>query len=308
MSDDEVVLVSRIINDIVDMEHFDDAQEQEIFEFATCRAVECIVQALPNEYIRVIGSNAGIPASLADLLEQRLFDLVRRDLFLPFLDDQDFRRIARCIVVLVVSGMRSGGHRLHEMDADEKKHLICTVFLKGVLDKFCDAEERGKLVAAATGIIKDVPFVPAPILEMFAHNVICFVAQEIERALFEVAAEFEDAARDRRALELLPSGLQRALTEAEVALQQTRPFSMQLRRRTCELLNSRLEEKRSIAARTAHLCPRRARLEALLACIDIVVSSISSEKLEAAMDSVVRPFGGPPPSQVPACGQGQAGW
>merc|ERR1712187_294235 len=116
--------------------------------------------------IRVIGSNTGIPSSLADMLEQRLTRLVRKDVFLPFLDDQDFKRIVHCIVVFVVSGMRRGGHSPHDMSLDEKKHLICTVFMKGVLDKFYDVDETNRLVAAMVGMFESVPFMPTPILEL----------------------------------------------------------------------------------------------------------------------------------------------
>eukprot|EP00933_Yihiella_yeosuensis_P070578 TRINITY_DN78701_c0_g1_i1.p1 TRINITY_DN78701_c0_g1~~TRINITY_DN78701_c0_g1_i1.p1 ORF type:complete len:353 (+),score=47.63 TRINITY_DN78701_c0_g1_i1:119-1060(+) len=290
MSDEEVTMVAQVINDIVDMEHFNEEQEQEIFEFTTCRTIECIAQALPNELIKAIGTNQNIPTGITSMLEERLIELVRRELFLPFLDGQDFKRIVRCIVVLLMSGLRKGGHCIEAMDEEERRTLVCSVFMKGVLDMFYDAEERIKLSNTITSMIKNIPFMPTPILDHISQQVIIEVGEEVERALVIVFEEYENAAKHKQNLPLLPFGLNRKPKEEEWMAHKRSPFTMQLRRRTCELMNKRIKENHPVL----YMLPAASRTEWLLWCIDAIFTSIKTDKLEAAMENIIRLHGGFP--------------
>ena len=92
MSDAEVSATARIINNFVDLDYYDEDEEQEIFErprgvfsrapgrhatrarFSVCRLVEDLAAALPNEMINLVHSEYELPHDDMVKFEKRMFD------------------------------------------------------------------------------------------------------------------------------------------------------------------------------------------------------------------------------------------
>ena len=116
LSDNEVVHTSHLINDLVDLVWFDEAQEQEIFEFCVLKIIDTIAHNLPNEFIRLVHSKQVMPKVAADKFEAAMSRWLFAEVQLPFLDDADRRRVIRCVMAMLMRSMR----RSHE---DVAAHL-----------------------------------------------------------------------------------------------------------------------------------------------------------------------------------------
>lgn len=95
MSDVEVSAAAQLINNFVDLDFYDEDEEQEIFErprgvfsrapgrhatrarFSVCRLVEDLAAALPNEMINLVHSEYELPHDDMVKFEKRMFETRR---------------------------------------------------------------------------------------------------------------------------------------------------------------------------------------------------------------------------------------
>ena len=50
----DIMGIATLVNDLIDMDFFDESQEQAIFEDAVCQVVKCVQDKLPKEYQTLI--------------------------------------------------------------------------------------------------------------------------------------------------------------------------------------------------------------------------------------------------------------
>ena len=95
-----------LINDLVDLDRFTEAEEQVIFTFAIDKIVKVLDEDLtPIHYAMAHGKHQPLSRANADVLMARLYDHVSTEVRLPFLDEVDERRIKRCVIALIVHSM-----------------------------------------------------------------------------------------------------------------------------------------------------------------------------------------------------------
>ncbi|KAH8051306.1 ATPase [Aureococcus anophagefferens] len=152
LSDNEVVHTSHLINDLVDLVWFDEAQEQEIFEFCVLKIIDTIAHNLPNEFIRLVHSKQVMPKVAADKFEAAMSRWLFAEVQLPFLDDADRRRVIRCVMAMLMRSMRRSHEDVapvageQQKSPDEHHALVTDVFLRGVQHIFYDEDERNAFV------------------------------------------------------------------------------------------------------------------------------------------------------------------
>ena len=132
---DEVKTVARLINYCVDLDHFTEEEEQEIFEHTVEEVIDKISHILPRPYARLVlnDTKEGIDDKLAHDLSVRLTKHVRSEVLLPYLDHDDEKMVVQCVVALVVESMKSA-HRIEDVCQPENAaEVIVDVFMKVLL-------------------------------------------------------------------------------------------------------------------------------------------------------------------------------
>ena len=74
VSNEEVRVMTSLINRVVDLDFFDEIEEQEIFEYSVCRIIDEIAGVLPPTYVELVRSAhiQGIDDQLASALTHRM--------------------------------------------------------------------------------------------------------------------------------------------------------------------------------------------------------------------------------------------
>ena len=108
MSDSEVSKVAHVINAVVDLPFYDEEEEQDIFEFCVARLVEHLAGDLPLSIIYHVHSEEAVDKAHAKDMEERLKKYLysKCETELPFLEGGDRRKVAQCLLVLLLRSMR----------------------------------------------------------------------------------------------------------------------------------------------------------------------------------------------------------
>ncbi|KAH8053543.1 ATPase [Aureococcus anophagefferens] len=181
MSDAEVSAAAQLINNFVDLDFYDEDEEQEIFE----RPRGVFARAPPDATRPVLGSaEYELPHDDMVKFEKRMFDaalglfssrletslacrfdwlLARADL--PFLDETDQRRVVHRLLVLLMRSMHKRKSAVGALTELETHTLVLDVFVKGTIDIFQDPAQRRALVERIEFYVSSVPFFPTPLLE-----------------------------------------------------------------------------------------------------------------------------------------------
>eukprot|EP01052_Picozoa_sp_SAG31_P030491 SAG31_NODE_3131_length_4641_cov_1.488771_3_plen_267_part_00 len=120
ISEEEVSTVARLINYCIDLDYFNEDEEQTIFEHAVAASVDAIANVLPEPFAELVirtqsnHGRIGIDAAMAHDISTRLMKHVRAKVPLPYLDKDDEKMLLQCVVALVVEAMRHD-HRIKDV-------------------------------------------------------------------------------------------------------------------------------------------------------------------------------------------------
>eukprot|EP01043_Picozoa_sp_COSAG02_P037893 COSAG02_NODE_2879_length_7828_cov_3.672791_5_plen_520_part_00 len=161
----EIGHIATLVNAVIDLEHFDEDQEQEIFEDAVSQVLQVLDIALPHPYKQLVVSNntgsPGLPDSSAEPLKLRLENFLERTLCIPCLEEPEERRVRTAVVEIVVESMKTGKSLQDVTDARRSGQLIMNIFIRGSLQQLqAGSASRGEVVNSVTSNIS-IPFVPA---------------------------------------------------------------------------------------------------------------------------------------------------
>merc|ERR1719444_414722 len=94
--DDELVRMATLINRLVDLPNWTECQEQELFENVTSECLELISLCFPPPFFDLLRLRAcGLDQEVREALGTNLVKVCTSQLKVPFLDEQDKRRIVR---------------------------------------------------------------------------------------------------------------------------------------------------------------------------------------------------------------------
>ena len=194
LTDFEIIQIATLVNELIDLEFFDEESEQRLFEDCVKKIVDLLEDVLPFDFFQLVHSEhnlGGIEEDHALAIEERIVPYVNSLLSFPFLDKSDESRVIHFVVKIVVEAMR------HDADLTKlynRKHagkLIVTVLMKGAISKIYDKEERHQLVEDALNRWTSLfPFLPSSTLEYIANLMIDWCALHLEEALLTSYHEF----------------------------------------------------------------------------------------------------------------------
>lgn len=238
VSDQQVRQIGKLINDLVDLDCWDEHQEEELFEHAVAQCIEKVWVHLPPPLYDLIHSSDGcLDSETAAAMSKTLSRFCVEECTFPFLDEQDSRRIIRCVVQVLIDSMAPGqtlGRTLDVLSNDEEARsaVVLEVFIKGAMDVFFDEELRKHLVEDLVASFPEVPLVPTRLWVKIAEKMIGVFGSLLALCLKEAYLEYTAALLSWEQLPLLPPPLEGNQKEQAKVLEQypSRPFMVQLRR------------------------------------------------------------------------------
>ncbi|KAK7253422.1 ABC transporter [Aureococcus anophagefferens] len=292
LSDNEVVHTSHLINDLVDLVWFDEAQEQEIFEFCVLKIIDTIAHNLPNEFIRLVHSKQVMPKVAADKFEAAMSRWLFAEVQLPFLDDADRRRVIRCVMAMLMRSMRRSHEDVaahlspdeQQKSPDEHHALVTDVFLRGVQHIFYDEDERNAFVNNLAAYTDKLPLVPVSVVASMIENAVNMASASVTNALTTSYHEYGDAVRGRRHHELAVRRhpLEDPHTESQRKKAHEKPFEHVLRYNMCLEL---MDPKEDIFGRLQLVMPESMPVSMRFALVRLfveeLIQTIEAEKIEA---------------------------
>ncbi|OLP82529.1 Phthiocerol synthesis polyketide synthase type I PpsD [Symbiodinium microadriaticum] len=246
--DRELVRIATLINKLVDMDGWDEDQEQELFELSVSACLEVICKGLAPPHYDMLHTPRGLlgEKSVA-LLTANLVQQCQRECTFPYMDEQDKMRTIRAVVWVIVGSLQPGRtirSYTKELCRDEEstQSVVVEVFIEGAMDVFFDSEMRHALIQDLKSHIPDLPLVPF-LFENIAEFLMKTFSDTLHETLKDAYFVFVDARKNREDLPVLPAVLSGDLQMQESLLMQYcgRPFMLQLRR----LLIDRLLEDNS---------------------------------------------------------------
>ncbi len=183
----EIIKISTLVNELIDLDHFDEDSEQRIFEDCVRKIVATLEDVLPFDFFSLVHSEhylGGIEEKQAIEIEERVIPYVKSLLSFPFLDASDESRVIHFVCKIVIEAMRQDCDLNKLYNRKHVGQLIVDVLMKGAISKIYDKDERDKLVDdAVTNWTSVLPFLPSSTLEFFANKVIDWCAIHLEEAL-----------------------------------------------------------------------------------------------------------------------------
>lgn len=214
MSDAEIVSVATLINDMVDLQFFDEAEEQIIFEHCVRNVATEIERALTPVHLSMIhaGLRQGISEEHAQCLQKRLFEHVDMTVKFPFLDACEARRIKKCVIALVVHCMATG-KTIMEICEDGAHDMFVDILMKSIVSRFFDETEKAELTGEIAESMSNVPFVPLSLVVAVIRRVINCVGEYVSEALVmtytEVTEQYQAGGGPSDQLSIAPTHSQR---------------------------------------------------------------------------------------------------
>lgn len=250
VGDEEVAEIAVLINQLVDLDSWDEEQEQEFFESAVADCIEIISGVLPPPFYDLLHTQAGcLEDSTKEQLTQELIARCSENLCCPYLDAQDKRRTIRAVVWVLLMAMEKGrtlkaySRELHCNEVESQK-VVVEVFIEGAMDVFFDDDLRSSLIDDMKEFVPDVPFLPK-IFEKFAELILTMFRDYLHDALKDAFICLRDSCSDGTVLPMLPTVLDGDTHELEKVKgkYKEQPFLLQLRR---IFINKVLEDETKI--------------------------------------------------------------
>lgn len=101
----EISHIATLVNAVVDLEFFNESEEQEIFEDAVAEVLRVLDSVLPHPYKKLVvaaSDASGLPDREAEDLKQRLEAHIEANLRLPCLEEPEERRVRMAVVEIIV--------------------------------------------------------------------------------------------------------------------------------------------------------------------------------------------------------------
>ena len=111
LSERQIEQLVALLNAILDLEDFTDAEEQVIFRHAVSSVVQAVQNKLPRPFLQLLehkGEGEGLGEEQAATLATRLQHVVRADVDLPYLNAKHERQLTAAVVEMLVLAMRRG--------------------------------------------------------------------------------------------------------------------------------------------------------------------------------------------------------
>lgn len=115
-------------------------------------------------------------------------------------------------------------------DLDNAKPIVMDILMKGIVCMFFDPLERQKLVQSVSATIKNVPFVPTPVIEGIIESAIGFAAEFIKQALDATCDQCVTGTRDQTSFSPEQREAYRLVCHAEAVLMQRQTAVQDVRR------------------------------------------------------------------------------
>lgn len=193
VNDNCVRAIAALINDVCDKRTFSNEEEQDILETATIHVLDEVAGVLPRTYVEMIrgkkhGEKHVFDKQDVDYFEKRLNDFVRQKVCLPYVDAAEEKMIVSCVVhVLVTAMIEQKG--VEEILRKQKRTIIVEVFMKSMVGMFIDEEQRKKSAQHIVDHLKEIPFVPSPVVHKIVINAMEQLGDVIEEALNQTLDE-----------------------------------------------------------------------------------------------------------------------
>jgi len=238
--DEELKRIAALINKLVDLPFWSEEQEQELFENAVADCLDVISSTLPPPFFDILHTpENGLGKEQRVDLTKNLVTMCRSHCLLPYLDEQDKRRIIRAVVYILVDAMGPGkdiaslsSRLVGSGNHEEADSLIVHILMAGAIDVFFDDEMRKELVNDVTSYIKELPFMPASVLNKAVERILLYFGGNLREALHTSYKVYKDACANGEVLPVLPEPLAHLEEERAYVLEVYKdlPFVIQLRR------------------------------------------------------------------------------
>ena len=149
-----------LINAILDLGNFSDAEEDVIFRHAVCAVLAEVERKMPRPFMKLLhhaNPEEGLGTEQAHQLSERLSKLVGDAVSLPYLSTRHEAQVVACVVELVVGGMGRGRCFDDMLAIEHAGPVVMKIFVKGNAGAFFSEREA---IAAGLAEDMDVPFVP----------------------------------------------------------------------------------------------------------------------------------------------------
>lgn len=202
LSERQVDQMVTLLNAILDLEFFNDEEEQLIFKHAVCQVAAAVQKALPAPFLKLCGehrSDEGLEREHAASLRQRLCKVVQDEVRLPYLDGRQEWQLVQCVVALVVRGMGRGCSFDEALRIESAGPIVMECFVKGNAGHFFSNRD-GVVDALADDL--DVPLIPSSWKRAVVARLVDMLAQARPRSRHRMPRP----PREERAIGSGPSG------------------------------------------------------------------------------------------------------
>ena len=180
--------ITTLVNELVDLDFFDEDSEQRIFDDLIRKIVFTLEDILPEDYHLLVTHRhplgGGLSKEHAHEIETRAIKYVKCLLSFPYLDEADEDRVIQFVVKIICQSMREDRTLDMLVDKEMAGELIVDVLMKGAVRKLFNKEEKEKIVDdVVLSWCKIFPFLPASTLEWGAIKTIDWGAEHMEAAL-----------------------------------------------------------------------------------------------------------------------------
>ena len=188
ISEAHIGRITTLVNELVDLDFFDEDSEQRIFDDLIRKIVFTLEDIMPEDYHLLVKHRhplgGGLSKEHAHEIETRAIKYVKCLLSFPYLDEADEDRVIQFVVKIICQSMREDRTLDMLVDKDMAGELIVDVLMKGAVRKLFNKEEKEKIVDdVVLSWCKIFPFLPASTLEWGAIKTIDWGAKHMEAAL-----------------------------------------------------------------------------------------------------------------------------
>ena len=111
ISEEDMVNIIHLVNELVDLDFFDEESEERIFDDCIRRIVLTLEEIMPEDFHLLVNSThplgLGISEAHAKMIEKRAIAYVRALLAFPYLDTVDETRIITFVTKIICQAMRA---------------------------------------------------------------------------------------------------------------------------------------------------------------------------------------------------------
>merc|ERR1712137_72473 len=289
VSDTDVKRIATLMNKLVDLDGYTEEEEQLLFEHSVTVCIEQIAPTITIPMWEMLHASRAARnlENSRDTFRDSIKKCCMDNIFLTFLDEQDKRRVIRCISFILAESMVRA-QTLSEYtacfnDPQELENIVVKVFISGAMDVFFDDDVRGQLENDITEMIPEIPFIPFPFVLRMVQKGMEVLKGVLDESLPQSYHEFTDAQKKGIELPNVPPGMAKDKKRLkEIAdTYKDKPFTLHLR---CVLIENMIKCDKKYAG--INLVRHAWRSRAYGWIVDIVFGFIPG--LEKMEDSIIK--------------------